>query len=153
MLPAVAVFGFGLAITVAPLTATVLAAVDDRHAGIASGVNNAVARTGGLLAVAALPALVGLSGEAYPDPAVFDTGFDRAMIICAVLFVSGGVLSLLAIRAPLTERAGVRRPAPSSGPPTAAGRRLRSAPALWRGCPALTRAQHPPALTFRPPLR
>ena len=58
VLPGVVVFGIGLTVLVAPLTATVLAAAPDRHAGVASGVNNAVARTGSLLAVAALPAAV-----------------------------------------------------------------------------------------------
>ena len=56
VLPGVPVFGIGLTLMVAPLTATVLAAAPDRHAGVASGVNNAIARTGSLLAVAALPA-------------------------------------------------------------------------------------------------
>src|SRR5258706_15508695 len=58
--PGVLVFGLGLATTVAPLTATVLAAAEVHHAGIASGVNNAVARVGGLLAVAVLPSIAGL---------------------------------------------------------------------------------------------
>ena len=64
VLPAVLLFGVGLSMTVAPLTATVLASADDRHAGIASGVNNATARAAGLLSVAGLPAAVGLSGAA-----------------------------------------------------------------------------------------
>ena len=55
MLPGLTVFGLGLALMVAPLTATVLAAAPDEVAGIASGINNAVARAGSLLAVAALP--------------------------------------------------------------------------------------------------
>jgi EmrB/QacA subfamily drug resistance transporter len=57
VLPGVAMFGAGMAITVAPLTAAVLGSVDDEVAGVASGVNNAVARFAGLLAVAALPGL------------------------------------------------------------------------------------------------
>ena len=58
LLPAVMVFSLGLAITVAPLTATVLADADEANAGIASGVNNAIARVAGLLAVAAMGAVV-----------------------------------------------------------------------------------------------
>jgi Na+/melibiose symporter-like transporter len=58
LLPGIVVFGFGLALTVAPLTAAVLASVDDKHSGIASGVNNAVARVAGLLAIAALGTVV-----------------------------------------------------------------------------------------------
>jgi EmrB/QacA subfamily drug resistance transporter len=58
ILPGVAVFGFGLSMTVAPLTATVLGSVEPGHSGLASGVNNAVARVAGLVAVAALGAVV-----------------------------------------------------------------------------------------------
>ena len=58
VLPASLLFGLGLAITVAPLTATVLQAADRRHAGVASGVNNAIARVAGLLAIAAVGAIV-----------------------------------------------------------------------------------------------
>ena len=58
VLPATLLFGLGLAMTVAPLTATVLEAADRRHAGIASGVNNAIARVAGLLAIAAVGAVV-----------------------------------------------------------------------------------------------
>ena len=68
VLPGATLFGLGLSVMVAPLTATVLAAAPDEHAGIASGVNNAVARAGTLLAVAALPVAVGLGGEEYADP-------------------------------------------------------------------------------------
>jgi EmrB/QacA subfamily drug resistance transporter len=87
VLPAVIVFGLGLSVTVAPLTATVLASADVRHAGVASGVNNAVARAAGLVAVAALPAAVGLTGASYHDPARFSQGFDRATLACAVLLL------------------------------------------------------------------
>jgi hypothetical protein len=82
---------------VAPLTATVLASADVRRAGIASGVNNAVARTAQLLAVAGLPLLVGLSGGDYRSPEVFDAGYAAAMDICAGLLAAGSVVSLLTI--------------------------------------------------------
>jgi EmrB/QacA subfamily drug resistance transporter len=97
VLPGMTVFGLGLALMVATLTATVLAAAPDEHAGIASGVNNAVARAGSLLAVAALPLAVGLGGDDYADPAVFDDAYGSAIIICAVLLVLGGVLSWVTI--------------------------------------------------------
>lgn len=98
VLPGVVIFGLGLCLLVAPLTATVLAAAPDRFAGAASGVNNAVARAGSLLAVAALPALVGLSGNAYRDPAVFTDAYRMAMWICAGLLVVGGAVSWVLIR-------------------------------------------------------
>ena len=100
VLPGLTVFGLGLALMVAPLTATVLAAAPDRHAGIASGVNNAVARAGALLAVAALPLAVGLAGEEYADPVAMNSGYDKAMVICAVMLAAGGALSWLLIRNP-----------------------------------------------------
>jgi EmrB/QacA subfamily drug resistance transporter len=101
VLPGATLFGLGLAVMVAPLTATVLAAAPDEHAGIASGVNNAVARSGTLIAVAALPVAVGLGGEDYDDAAVFDPAYGTAMLVCAVLLAVGGLVSWLAIRNPL----------------------------------------------------
>lgn len=93
VLPPVVLFGVGLTLTVAPLTTTVLAAAPARHAGLASGVNNAVARTAGLLAVAVLPLAAGLAERTFRDVAAFDHGFDRAMAWCAVLLALGGLLS------------------------------------------------------------
>jgi MFS family permease len=87
VLPAVVVFGLGLSLTVAPLTATVLASAPVRHAGIASGVNNAVARAAGLLAIAALPAASGLAATGYHVPALLGHAFRTAMIICTVVLV------------------------------------------------------------------
>ncbi len=98
VLPGVLVFGLGLAALVAPLTATVLAAAPDRYAGVASGVNNAVARAGSLLAVAALPVAVGLSGNDYENPAAFSAGFRTAMVVCAVLLGLGAAAGWLGLR-------------------------------------------------------
>jgi EmrB/QacA subfamily drug resistance transporter len=95
--PTVVLFGLGLSATVAPLTATVLASADVRHAGVASGVNNAVARAAGLLAVAGLPLAVGLTGDAYQNQTAMNSGFRMAMIICAALLVIAAVLSVLTI--------------------------------------------------------
>ncbi|MED7924990.1 MFS transporter [Nonomuraea sp. LP-02] len=98
VLPAVTIFGLGLSAAVAPLTATVLATVDERYAGTASGVNNAVARTGGLLAVAAVPPLVGLVGEAFQNPPVFDAGFRAAMLVSAAMMAVSALVTFVTIR-------------------------------------------------------
>ncbi len=100
VLPGMLVFSSGLVLLVAPLTSSVLAAAPDRFAGIASGINNAVARTGSLLAVSALPALVGVSGADYQQPAVFGPGFERALLVCGVLLVAGGLVGFLGLRSP-----------------------------------------------------
>ncbi|MFI9274571.1 MFS transporter [Kitasatospora sp. NPDC052896] len=97
VLPAVLLLGCGMALLVAPLTATVLAAVDVRRAGIASGVNNAAARAAGLLAVAALPLFAGLSGDQYRHPAAVDAAFHTAMLICAGLLAGAGLLALATV--------------------------------------------------------
>lgn len=98
VLPGMVVFALGLALLVSPLTATVLAAAPDSHAGVASGINNAVARAGSLLAVAALPALVGLSGADYQDPGAMTSGYRLGMLICAGLLALGGVISWFGLR-------------------------------------------------------
>jgi EmrB/QacA subfamily drug resistance transporter len=98
VLPGSLLQGLGMATTVAPLTATVLGAAPDALAGIASGVNNAVARAAQLLAVAALPVAVGLSGNDYTDPAAFTSGFRMALMVCAALFAAGGLISWFTIR-------------------------------------------------------
>jgi hypothetical protein len=83
---------------VAPLTSTALAAAPDEHAGIASGVNNAVARAAGLIAVAVLPAVAGLTGEVYNDPSAFAHGFRIAIGVSSVALVLGSLLAALTIR-------------------------------------------------------
>jgi Na+/melibiose symporter-like transporter len=97
VLPAVIVFGLGIALLVAPLTATALTSAKAQHAGVASGVNNAVARAAGLIAVAVLPAAAGLSGDDYTDPVAFDRGFGTALVVAAVLLVAAGVLAWVTI--------------------------------------------------------
>lgn len=94
--PAMVVFGFGLALTVSPLTAAILGAADSERAGIASAVNNAVARVAGLLPIAALGAITG--------GALDLAGFHRAAVVTAILLVIGGIVSLLGIRNPPRER-------------------------------------------------
>jgi MFS family permease len=100
VLPAVLVLALGLAITVAPLTTTAMGAAPAEHAGVASAVNNYVARVGSLLAVAVLPALAGISGDGYTDPRELSAGFRRAMIITAAMCVLGGLLAAAGIRNP-----------------------------------------------------
>jgi EmrB/QacA subfamily drug resistance transporter len=129
VLPGVTIFGLGLCLLVAPLTATVLAAAPDRYAGVASGVNNAVARAGSLLAVAALPAIVGLRGADYTHPETFSAAYGKAMLICALLLTAGGGLSWLLIRNPVREPGVPEAPLPRA-----------TAPAGWscagsEGCP------------------
>ncbi|MGO8864271.1 MAG: DHA2 family efflux MFS transporter permease subunit [Acidimicrobiales bacterium] len=100
VLPAVVVFGTGLAITVAPLTSTALGAAPSEHAGVASAVNNVVARAAGLLAVAVLPLLAGITGSAALEPLPFAAGFRTAMVIAGLTCAAGGVLAAATIRNP-----------------------------------------------------
>lgn len=93
-----AVFGAGLTLLVAPLTATVLGALPTEQAGLASGVNNAVARTAGLLAVAAVPLVGGLGETGLTDPARLREGFPAVMGLCAGLLAAGGLLSAVVLR-------------------------------------------------------
>jgi EmrB/QacA subfamily drug resistance transporter len=104
VLPAVVVFGIGLVFVVAPVTATVLAAAPDRLAGVASGVNNAVARTASLVAVAVLPLAAGLTADAYTDPVALTAAFHTAMTITACVAAAGGVLAWFTISANVLER-------------------------------------------------
>jgi len=96
-LPAAIVFGLGLACFVAPLTSVALGALDESLAGLASGVNNAVARLAGLLATAAIPLAIGLGGVRELQADQLAVGFARTTIICAVLCVVGAGVAALTI--------------------------------------------------------
>jgi EmrB/QacA subfamily drug resistance transporter len=89
--PAIVVLGFGMAVTVAPLTTTVMGAVDPRHAGVASGVNNAVSRVAGLLAIAIFGVALAAAFDARVRP-----GLDRLSLSAAAREEVGGELRKIA---------------------------------------------------------
>ncbi|MGI8458178.1 MAG: MFS transporter [Propionibacteriaceae bacterium] len=97
--PATVVLGLGLSTTVAPLTAAVLAAAPSDEVGAASGINNAVARTAGLLAIAVIPGVAGLSRLGTDDVAAFDSGFGTAMVICGGLCGLGAAVAWFGVPA------------------------------------------------------
>ncbi len=105
VLPPVILFGLGLSLLVAPLTATALGALPDAYAGIASGVNNAVARAAGLLSVAVLPLAAGIGAGSLTDAADLSPAYRTAMVICAALMAAGGLLAyaLVPSRMPATD--------------------------------------------------
>ncbi|MEO6886475.1 MAG: MFS transporter [Jatrophihabitantaceae bacterium] len=98
VLPGVLTFSVGMVCIVAPLTATVMASAPADGVGIASGVNNAIARAGGLLAVAILPPLAGLHGEAYREVAVMVHGYRIVTLCCAGLMVLAAAVIALTVR-------------------------------------------------------
>jgi EmrB/QacA subfamily drug resistance transporter len=109
ILPATIVFGTGLATMVAPLTSAVLSAVKESDTGLASGINNAVARLAGLIATAALPLAAGIGGAAKLEGAAFAAGYARAMYISAGLCAAGAVVAWVTVRN--DDRARSRQPA------------------------------------------
>ena len=96
VLPSMLLFGLGLAITVAPLTVTVMADAGPGDSGIASGVNNAVARVAGLLGIA----VVGVAVAGRSGAELDVDGFQVGMVVTAALLAGGGVLGLVGIRNP-----------------------------------------------------
>ncbi len=94
------VFGIGLTLLVAPLTTAVLASAPAEQTGIASGINNAVARTSSLLAGAAIPPIAGIAGADFASPDVFGPGFRTGMLICAGMLALAGVLAAVLISKP-----------------------------------------------------
>ena len=98
--PAVLLFAIGLTVTVAPLTSTAMGAAPPEHSGVASAINNVVARAASLLAVAVLPLLAGLTGAAALSSTELAGGFRTAMLISGAVCAAGGVLAALTIRNP-----------------------------------------------------
>ena len=119
VLPAVCIFGLGLATFVAPLTSTALSSAPDRNAGVASGVNNAVARSGTLLAVAVVPVLTGLTGSAYSDATSLMNPFRASLTVIALLLLIGAALAAVGLprQQPRRMRAPRCRPDPVVGSP------------------------------------
>jgi MFS family permease len=99
-------FGLGLASLLPPLTASAMNSAPDSQAGLASGVNNAVARVAGLLWIAALPPITGLTGAVYTQPAQFRSSFTQVSWICAAAFTSAAALAAAFMTRP-------RRPSPA----------------------------------------
>jgi EmrB/QacA subfamily drug resistance transporter len=106
--PVAVLFGLGLASLLPPLTATAMNTAPDSLAGLASGVNNAVARVAGLLWIAALPPITGLTGAAYTDPIQFRSSFAQISWTCAAAFACAAALAATFITGP-------RRPTPTRG--------------------------------------
>ena len=97
VLPVVALLGVGIPLVTPPITSTVLGAVPASRAGIASAVNNGVARAAGLVVVAALPLLAGLPQNAIGDPAALDRGYAVSMLICSAMFLVGGIAAWIGL--------------------------------------------------------
>jgi hypothetical protein len=102
LLPALLVFALGLSLTVAPLTATVLADADEGDAGIASAINNAVARVAGLVGVSVVGAAVAatLVGDKFAPNDASVRAFHEAVVICAALVAVGGLTGAFGILNP-----------------------------------------------------
>ena len=91
LLPGILLFGTGISITVAPLTAAILGAISSKQAGMGSAVNNAVSRIAGLIAIAALGVIIG--------PTLNVAAFHRGVLAIASLLALGGLISFMGIRA------------------------------------------------------
>ena len=99
LLPSLLVFSLGLTMTVAPLTAAVLAGADESDAGIASAINNAIARMAGLVGVSVVGVVVAgtLASDTFAADADSVKAFHEAILVCAALVASGGVIGALGI--------------------------------------------------------
>jgi EmrB/QacA subfamily drug resistance transporter len=97
VLPAVVLFGLGMTVTVSPLTAAVLGAVDRRQAGVASAVNNVAARLAGLLGIAVIPAVAGIDTGGGVARSL-ESGYPTALRISAAICAAGAVIAWLTVR-------------------------------------------------------
>lgn len=104
VLPGIAVFGLGMSTLVAPLTAAVMASAPPSEVGLASGVNNAVARSAALLTVAVLPPLVGLTGDRYRIAQVVTHSYRSVVAICCVLLALGAAVVAFTVRSGSLDR-------------------------------------------------
>jgi EmrB/QacA subfamily drug resistance transporter len=146
VLPAILVLGAGLALTVAPLTTTALTSAPAEHAGVASAVNNDVARAGGLIAVALLPVVSGITGSSYLHPLELSAGFRTAVAISGIAAAAGGVLAGLLIRNPRPLRPAT--PARHVPVPTNCG--LEAPPLATLGATSSGTTPGPPGATMEP---
>ena len=128
VLPPVIVFGLGLCLLVAPLTATALGSLDDMHAGIASGVNNAVARAAGLLAVAILPLAAGIGTGELTDAGDLHPMYRNALMICAGLMLAGAAVAAALIPARLHPHAEAPLTSPATPVPSTRAARTAAGP-------------------------
>jgi hypothetical protein len=139
VLPVALLLGLGLACAVAPLTAAVLAAAPVQLAGAASGINNATARSAGLLAIAIVPAVSGLSGTGIADATAFSRGYRTAMLIAAGLLLVAALVSWFGVGAsPPGAQAVEPAPAPDVEPLVPVHRNY--------SCPVTGQPWHPPPL-------
>jgi hypothetical protein len=106
LLPGSVMLGLGLVSFVAPLTATVMGSVRDEHVSTASGVNNAVARTSTLAALAVIPAVSGLSAAA--GASAVTQGYRHALMIAATLALLAAPVSYIGLRRNEPERSSPR---------------------------------------------
>jgi predicted MFS family arabinose efflux permease len=126
LLPALLLFGLGLSMTVAPLTATVLADADEGDAGIASAINNDIARVAGLVGISVIGVVAAstLNGDAFVANSQSVRAFHDALVICAALLVAGGLMAAIGIVNP-------RRQVQAQG---CSGGQLVAAPKPAAGC-------------------
>ena len=114
VLPGVLLTGLGLGLAVTPLTAAVLAAVQDADLGEASAINDAASRVGGVFAVAVVPALIGVSSGGSLADSLVD-GFQPAMIALAVTCIGGALVTAVFVSDKKAEAPVFAPPAPMRG--------------------------------------